>query len=536
MSGSWILAIDLGNGGPKVAAVALQGQILATAMRGVRVEIGTDGTAVQDADEWIDRLIEAVRELAGAAEVDVEALHAVAITGQWGSSVPVGADGKPAGPVLLWADTRARRHMDEVIGGRTAVAGYAPHKVLPFLRLTGGAPNPNGADPTGHSQLLARELADVGARTVTMLEPVDYLAFRLTGRAYATPASMILSWLTDNRPGAPVGYVPDLIRRARRNPAWLPRLVPTGTVQGPLLADVAGALGLPAGVPVVTGIPDLHAAAIGSGALEPYQTHMALSTTAWFSSRVPFKRTDIRHTIATVPGFDQDQPLVVNNIETGAAALQWLREQIIAPPDGLLGGGSGIGAEGSASPTAAPTFEALTALAAGAPAGCEGTLFAPWLNGERSPVEDKDLRATWLNVTLRTDRATMVRSVMEGVAFNTRWLFDAYEGFLRRPVPQIRALGGGIQSDLWCEILAGVLDRPLVRVADPRHAQLRGVALWARVCLGEIALADAAALVPLDRTFWPTDTDRDTYQRLYGEYRRIYPAVKGTYRRLNGGR
>ena len=90
----------------------------------------------------------------------------------------------------------------------------------------------------------------------------------------------------------------------------------------------------------------------------------------------------------------------------------------------------------------------------------------------------------------------LVRSVLEGVAYNSRWLFDAYEKFLKQPVPKVRILGGGAQSDLWCQIYADVLARPVEQVADPRHAQLRGVALWARVCLGELTLDDVPALAP----------------------------------------
>lgn len=534
MSERWILAIDLGNGGPKVAAVTIDGAIVATALRAVSVAVGRDGSATQDAAEWMARLREAVRDVIDSTAVDPSQLHAVGITGQWGSTIPVDAQGQPCGPVLLWADTRGSKYVRDIVGGGLLqVDGYNVRKILPWLRLTGGAPSPNGGDPTGHSLLLQREFPEVLARTVALLEPVDYLAFRLTGQIKATPASMILSWLTDNRIGAPVAYSQDLVRRARRDPQLLPPLVPTGSLHGELLPDVAESLGLPVGVPVMTGLPDSHAAAIGSGALEPYATHLVISTTGWISSRVPMKKTDIFHQIASVPGLDAQYPIVINNIDSAGAALQWLREQVIAPPDGLLGGGSGIGAEGAADPLAAPTFDALIDLAATAPPGCEGLLFAPWLNGERSPVEDKHLRATWLNVSLRTDRADLIRSVLEGVAFNARWLLDAYEKFIKRRVPSIRLLGGGAQSDLWAQIVAGVMDRPIERIADARNAQLRGVAMWARVGLGEISVAEAAACVPLDRVFYPGDTDWATYQRLYGEYRRLYPTLKKTYRRLN---
>ncbi len=406
--------------------------------------------------------------------------------------------------------------------------------MLPWLRINGGAPSPSGADPTGHALLLQNELSDVGQRCRVLLEPVDYVAFLLTGRAVATPASMTASWLTDNHIGAEPAYVDDLVRRSGRRPELLPEMIPTGSIQGPLLPGPAERLGLKPGVPVACGIPDIHAAIVGSGAVKPYDTHMAVSTTAWFSAPVPFKRTDILHSIATLPGLTPDLNIVGNNIETGGAALSWLREQIIAPSDGLLGGGSGIGADGAAPVYEQPTYDALTALAATAPAGSEGLIFTPWLAGERSPVDDKYLRAAFLNLSLRTDRAMMVRSVLEGVALNIKWLFTYYEKFLKRRVPSIRIMGGGAQSDLWCSIIASTLDRRIEQVADPLNAQLRGVALWALVCTGELTLEQAAAKVPVARTFDPVPADREVYAHHFREYKKLYGSLKGFYHRMNG--
>ena len=502
---SWVLAIDLGNGGPKAGAVTDAGEILTVAHRTVGVEIGTDGEATQDAAEWWTAVGEAVREV--TEQVDDDA-RAVAITGQWGSTVPVDAAGEPVGPVLLWADTRARKHMRDVVGGAVSVQGFAPQKVIPWVRITGGAPTPSGADPTGHSLLLQRDLPEVYARARWLLEPVDYLGMRFTGRAAATPASMILSWLTDNRIGAEPRYVDELVRKARRDPGRLPPLVPMGSILGAILPEVADHLGLPQGIPVAAGLPDLHAAILGSGAIDPYATHIAVSTTSWISARVPFKRTDVLHSIATVPGFDSRTPVIANNQEIGGAALRWLREQVFDDD-----------------------YAVLTQEASTAPAGCEGVLFAPWLNGERSPVEDKDVRAAFVGLSLRTDRATMIRAAMEGVALNSRWLFDVYEKFCKHRISPVRILGGGAQSELWCAIYAGALDRPVEQVANPRDAQLAGIAQWARICLGETTLAEAAAQVRVVRTFEPRDCDVDIYQDAYAEYRGLYKRLKGLGRR-----
>ncbi len=502
---TWILAIDLGNGGPKVAAVEPEGALGHVAHRAVSVDIGVDGRATQDADEWWTCLIEAAREVVAARIAD--APMAVAVTGQWGSTVPVDAEGQPVGPVLLWADTRARPYMREVIGGPVTVQGFAPHRVLPWVRRTGGAPTPSGADPTGHSLLLQREFPEILARTRWLLEPVDYLGMRLTGRAAATPASMILSWLTDNRIGAREGYDEDLVRRARRDPRLLPPLLPTGSVLGPLLPLVAEALGIPPGIPVTCGIPDLHAAIVGSGAIAPFASHIAVSTTAWISSRVPFKRTDVLHSMASVPGLDPRFPVVADNQEVGGGALRWLREQVFDDD-----------------------YATLIDEAASAPAGCEGVLFAPWLNGERSPVEDKEVRAAFVGLSLRTDRATMIRAAMEGVALNGRWLFDVYEKFCKRRIDSLRILGGGAQSELWCSMFAGAFDRRIEQVAQPRDAQMRGAALFALVSLGELSLAEAAARVSVATVFEPGDCDREAYADAYAEYRGLYKRLKGLRR------
>ncbi len=135
---------------------------------------------------------------------------------------------------------------------------------------------------------------------------------------------------------------------------------------------------------------------------------------------------------------------------------------------------------------------------------------------------------------MRTNRAALVRSVLEGVALNITWLFEYYQRFLKRPVPSVRILGGGGRSDLWCSIIASCLNRPVERIADPLHAQLRGAALWSRVSLGELSLAAAAELVDLDQTFRPDPAATAIYREHYREYRSLAKSLRGFYQRMNG--
>lgn len=515
----WVLAVDLGTSGLKVGAVTLDGAVVDHVLRQVPTDF-TEG-ATQDADGWWTMVAEAAQEIAARGVLPLDGLVAVGLTGEWGSTVAVDADGNTTGRVLLWRDDRGAKWSRERVGG--AMAGYAPGAAVKFIRYTAGLPSANGADPTGHALFLRHGRPDQYARTATLLEPVDYLALRLTGRRAATPASMIASWLTDNRKAGRPGYLPSLVKAAGRDADRLPELLPTGSVVGTITPEAAARTGMPVGVPVVAGVPDLHSAWLGCGTPEHYQAHIAISTTAWVSCSVPFKKTDALHQIASVPGLQPDQWLVVNNHETGGACLQWLRDQVVRPADGLAG-------------EQPVSFDDLTALAAQAPAGSGGVLFTPWLAGERSPVDDRTLRGAFLNISLRTDRSAMVRAVMEGVAYNARWLAEAVEKFVKQPLPSYRILGGGAASDLWCQIHADVLDRTIERVADPLHTNLRGVALYAAARVGVIDEADIASRNRVERVFTPDPANRAEYDRLYNEYRTLYGTVHKLYRRLNGRR
>jgi xylulokinase len=306
-----------------------------------------------------------------------------------------------------------------------------------------------------------------------------------------------------------------LVRRAGLDPAKLPPLVPTGSVLGRVTPAVAATLGIAPDAVAVTGLPDLHAAAVGSGCVRDYEAHLSIGTTAWVSCPVPGKKTDLIRQMATVPGLTADRYLLGNNQETAGRCLDWLR---------------GVLADGSAGP---PGFEELTALAGTAPAGAHGVIFTPWLAGERSPVDDRAARGGFHNASLATTRADLVRAVLEGVAFNARWLLEGADRFAGRRLDPVRVVGGGAQSALWCQILADVCGRTVERVAEPQLTGLRGMALFAGVSLGDLRWADVRACVPVDLRLEPEPTNRTVYDRLFAEFPGLYRGQRRMFARLN---
>jgi xylulokinase len=285
-------------------------------------------------------------------------------------------------------------------------------------------------------------------------------------------------------------------------------------VIGPVLPAVARVLGLPDGVQVVTSLPDLHTAACGAGAVADYATHMAISTTSWIGAPIPNKKTDAVRQVASVPGLSSDRYMIANNHETAGLCLQWLRDKVLA---------------------SSAAFPEIIAEAESSPPGAGDIIFTPWLNGERSPVDDRRARGGWHNLSLSTGRADLVRSVLEGVAFNNRWLLDACEHFTKRRLDPIRIIGGGAQSDAWCQMHADVMDRTIERVADPLHAGIKGAALFAAMSLRALDASELRDLVEVDGRFVPDRAHRAVYDRLYDEFPKLYKIQRSMFKRLNSG-
>lgn len=508
-----VLAVDLGSSGLKVGYVTLHGTPLW--WHHERLDTTYAGSAVtQDAGAWWDRIRANARQGLAEAGLDGGRVVGVGITSQWGSTVPVDADGAPVGDVVMWNDARGVAHSAAAVGG--PIAGYSPRALSTWLRHSGGIPNPTGQDPLAHHLHLTHDRPDIAAAARWFLEPVDYLTMRFTGVAAATAMSMTAAWLTDNRDLARIAYDPTLMRLAGVDRGKLPPLVASGSVVGTVRPQVAQELGIPASAQVVTGAPDVHMSVIGSGCVREYEAHLSIGTTGWISFPLPHKKTDVLSQMASVPGIGDGQYILVNNQDSAGRCLEWFRD-------------TWAGFGGST-----PAFEDLLALAGTAPPGSGGTLFTPWLTGERSTLDDRNARAGFHNVGLATGSPQLARAVLEGVALNTRMLLAASERFAKQRIDSLRIIGGGARSDLWCQIVADVIDRRVERVESPMIAGLRGAGLFVALALGTVDHDDLRALVPVDRVFTPDPSNRSTYDRLFAEFPRLHSRNKAMFAHLNG--
>jgi xylulokinase len=238
---------------------------------------------------------------------------------------------------------------------------------------------------------------------------------------------------------------------------------------------------------VTTGTIDSITSAVGSGALTARDGSVIIGTTSVFVSHIDEHRGDLGAGILAVPSPLVGMYYVMAENGVGGRALEWAMR--------LFGYGD--------------DYSAATAGAEAVESGADGVHFMPWLLGSIAPQPNDDVRAMFGGLSLRHDRRHMVRAVMDGVAVNLAWLQPAVESFVGNDFPQVRFGGGGAESDLWAQILADALDRPVHQLAEPRATNARGAAFLAFTTLGTLTIDDVPGLLRTRAVRQPNPANRD---------------------------
>jgi len=523
-SGKHILAIDLGSSGCKCAVVGLDGRVVHWAFQPVETKIVGHSGAEQNPEDWWSAFLSTAAEVVRQARDSQLEISAICASTQGEGTVPVDREGTPLSNCLTWLDMRGSAAIRRRAGTALMnIAGYNPAKLARWIQLTGGAPALSGKDPAGHMVFIKDAWPEIYDRTHCFLNVLDFINFRLTGRMAATRDSILTSWVTDNRNPANIQYHDGLIRMLGIDRDKLPEILDCTDIVESLKTDVAQAIGLSGNVPVVAGSIDFAAAAIGSGAVGDGEIHLYIGTSSWMGAHLPEKKTAIQSQIASVPCAVKDRYLMSALQSAAGSNLSFLRDQVFFNKDELL-----------QSEELPDVYKILDRIAQRVPAGSRGLIYTPWLFGERCPVDDGTVRASFLNMSMRHNREDMIRAVMEGVALNTNWALQAVRKFLAGyPVEAITIIGGGGSSDTWCQIFADVMNVSVRQPEAPIAANAAGSAFIAGVGLGEYSFDDVSTLTRTRTVYHPSPAHRQIYNELYGAFTDAYRSLAPFYRRLN---
>jgi xylulokinase len=470
-----LLGIDLGTGSTKAAVVDDDGRVLGLGVAHHHIDRPEAGAAEIATAAWLSTVSDATR--AAMATAGDGPIDAVGLSGQMHGVVCADGAGAAVRPALLWPDTRASAHC----------ARY--DRLPPAQRRALGNP----VVPGMFGPLLAMALdADHGlrARMRWALSPKDWLRLALTGEPATEPsdASATLVWdvMSDTWSSAALDVLG--IPRDR-----LPPVVASDAVAGTLTADGARLLGLRPSVPVAAGAADtacaLHGTALPTG-------HVQLSVGTGAQVVVP---VDLPAPVADPVTHryrraERSGWYAMAAVQNAGLALEWVRD--------VLGAG----------------WDELHAALDTAPAGADGVTFHAYLTGERTPLNDATVRGAWQGLAADHDRATVLRSTLEGVAFALRDAVDALHGDDVALGP-VHVVGGGSLDPRWRRLLATVLGRPL-HIRDQPHASVLGaVRLAAAATGGRIDLPDPGSVT----TVRPDDATAGALHRVWALWRARRP-------------
>lgn len=492
---AYLLGLDISTTGAKALLIDERGTVSGSHTTPQSTSTPQPLWSEQNPADWWDGITQSIRAVLEQTGIRSEAITAVGVTGQMHGLVMLDSSGQVLRPAILWNDQRTQEQCDEM----TVKIGFER-----LMQLTG---NRALTGFTAPKILWVRKYEpEVYNRTAHILLPKDYIRFMLTGEYGLDLSDAAGTSLLDvaNR-----RWSAEVVDALEIPQAWLPALYEGTEVAGHISTAGAEATGLKAGTPVVGGGGDQAAGAVGVGAVRPGIISLVVGT-----SGVVFAPLDqyAYEPNGSLHAFCHAAPHLwhfMGVMLSAAGSLQWYR-------DALASGQS---------------FESLLAPAAHVPPGSEGLLFLPYLTGERTPHPDPLARGAFIGLTTRHTQAHLTRSVLEGVSFGLK---DAFELIAKAGLPadiEVRVSGGGARSPIWRQIMADVLNAPLVSVSTTEGAAY-GAALLAAVGAGlypDVQTACAQTISTHDQTL---PQNAEAYVKPYTHYRALYPALKSTFAEL----
>lgn len=491
-----LLGIDIGTSACKVAVFDAEGHVLADANRPYTVYYPQEGWAEQDADEWWDAIVLAIKDVLSAPGVGPDQIAAIGIDGQSWSAIPVDRDGNVLARTPIWMDTRARHICDRVNSdlGEDTVFNVAGNSFLPSYS-------------TPKMMWFRETYPEIHARAYKYLQSNSFVAYRLTGVFSQDRSQLYGIHFYDLHKDC---YNHELASSLGLSPELVPDIYECDEIIGKVSSQAASLTGLSEGTPVVAGGLDAACGTLGAGVYKVGQTQeqggQAGGMSICTDKALAHSKLILSHHV--VPGLY----LLQGGTVGGGGILKWFRQELA---QGL-------------------SFDEITAEAENIPVGAGGVVFLPYMAGERSPIWDPDAKGVFYGLSFSKTRGHMIRAALEGAAF-------ALEHNLRTALEvgadteRLNAMGGASNSLLWTQIKADVTGKT-IQVPTSDTATTLGAAILAGVGCGIYKDYEEAIskTVVITRVHEPDPEKHAAYQKYMELYLRLYSDLKDTFSEYSG--
>jgi xylulokinase len=499
-----LIGIDIGTSGCKIIAIDEHARILKSVTEQYPCYSPKAGWSEQDPEDWWKGVCSGLKKI--TAGLAGSKICAVGFSGQMHGMVALDESLQVVRRAILWNDQRTEKQCKEI----TELAGGLD-SLLPITNnrmLTGY---------TGGKILWMKENEPENyAKTKVILNPKDYIRFRLSGKICTDVSDASGTGFFNVRERK---WASDLIEGAGIDRHLFPQVAESTDITGSVTREASGQTGLPEGTPLAGGGGDAVISMVGLGLVKPGRIGITLGTSGVVAVNLP---SFIHNPNGMLQVFCGNEPGLYSAMGvtlSAAGSYQWFRNVF------------GDFETETAKREGKNAFELLDGEASAVPAGSDGLIFLPYLTGERAPINDPKAKGAFLGITSRHKKGHFARSVMEGVTFSLRQVYDLIKKTgSEEPSGEIVLAGGGAKSQVWRQIFADTFGLPVRTVYGSSEGGSFGAALIAGVSAGIWKnLAQTVPLIESESTTLPKKENIPLYESLYQKYIRFYGALKWSY-------
>ena len=491
-----LLGLDVGTTATKALLLNVEGEAVASASYSYGLITPREDWVEQDPEELWRAVVATCRKVLERVSPRDRVL-ALSISAQAGTTIPMDAHGRPVCNAISWMDHRAHQQAEQV---RRAIGDGKVYEVSGW-QLGDGL-------PLLHISWLRQCAPEIFASARYFLFVNDFIVYKLTGQLCMDPSDAGITQLYNIAEGR---WDEDMLEIAGIEPDQLSPMQDSGVVVGQLTAESSRETGLPQSVLVINGAHDQYCAALGAGVLKPGDVMLSCGT-AWVIlclteqlSLDPKRRLSIsRHAIPSKWG-------ALKSMGGVGACMEWFLHNLW------------MGAA-----TRSDLYAELNRCANSVPPGSRGLIFLPSSGGY-----GRGSRGAFIGLTLSHSRGDMARAVMEGIAFELRWMMEIVReaGVESR---QLRMVGGAAASPVWPKIVADTMHLPVVLPSATQAASC-GAALLAGVGSGAFPSPEAGyqILSGQETRLEPDRENSKRYDELFGIYRAASQQMHDSLSRLS---
>ena len=495
-----IVGIDSGTQSTKALVVdANTGKVLASASQAYGLIPNLPpGAKEQHPHTWRDASGSAMRQALRQARASAAEVRAIGVSGQQHGFVPLDEAGDVIRPAKLWCDTTTEPECEELtakLGGLKKVISKVGNAMLPGYT----APK---------ILWLKKHEPKNYAKLATVLLPHDYLNFWLTGEKTMEYGDASGTALLDVRKRKWSTAAVDAIDPELAG--MLPALMSSDRPAGRLRAATAKTLDVSPDVLVSAGGGDNMMGAIGTGNVSAGVITASFGTSGTIYACADKPVVDpVGEIAAFCDSTNRWMPLLCTmNVTTATELIR-----------GIAGW----------------THEKFSAAVARVPAGSDGLMLLPYLEGERTPNVPAGT-GVLLGVNYRTySPEHQARAAMEGVTMGMNYGLRRLAELGVKPT-QIRATGGGAKSKAWRQIMADIFNAEVVTLKVSEGAAygaaLQAIWCWRRergekVTIQE--LADNFIELNHEETAHPDRKNAETYREWQALQDELSASLRGVF-------